>query len=251
MNKEIPIDDRERAEFAESVMEKLGLREQDFLFISAKRHHNIDLLVRRIADILPDAMQDAFIAQQRADLALKDKRVRALVYSKATLCGAVALSPLPVADMAVITPIQIAMVAAIGYFHGVTLTKERITEFLGVLGAGFGLREASRQLVKLIPGVGSVVSSAVAFAGTVALGESANVWFKRKMNVPADELREMFKQTAESARSEYERHRHSAEAAGPKVADLERRRKEGLLSDAQFNTLLGQILDAADRQDDP
>ena len=250
VNKMDILDDRERSEFAESMGEKLGLFEQDFLFVSAKRQINIDQLVGHIADILPDAMQDAFIGQQKADIKLKEKRVRTLVYSNATICAGVALTPIPIADIAVITPIQIAMVAAIGYFHGVAVSKERALELLGVLGAGYGLREAARQLVKLIPGVGSVVSAAVAFAGTVALGETANLWFKRQMKVPVEELRDVFKKTAENARKEYDQHKDSAEAAGAEVAELDRKRKAGILSEEQFNDMLGQVLDATDKQDD-
>ncbi len=205
VNKADILDARERAEFAESLKEKLGLFEGDYLFVSAKRRLHIDRLVRRIADILPEAMQDAFIGQQRADIQLKEKRVRALLYAQAAACAGVALTPIPVADMAVITPLQIGMVAAIGYLHGIAISRERVVELLSVLGAGYGLREAARQLVKLIPGVGSAVSAAVAFAGTVALGEVANLWFKRQMKVPSEELQQLFRGSAERAREEYDR----------------------------------------------
>ena len=92
------------------------------MLVSAKRGTGVDELVQRIADLLPAALQDAFIAQQRADSKLKEKRIRALIYSKASVCAAVALAPIPVADILVLTPIQMAMVATIGYFHGVEVT---------------------------------------------------------------------------------------------------------------------------------
>lgn len=246
VNKVDILDDREQAEFASSVAEKLGLFEDDFFFVSAKRSISIERLVRHIADVLPDAMQDAFIGQQRADIQLKEKRVRTLIYSKATICGGVALAPIPVADLAVITPIQVAMVAAIGYFHGIPVTKERAIELIGTLGAGFGLREAARQLVKLIPGAGSIVSAGIAFAGTVALGETANFWFKHQMKVPAEQLREVFKQSAEKARNEYDEHKDAAEAAASEVEALDRKRKEGLLTDEQFNEMVGAVFDATE-----
>ncbi|MBR2979890.1 MAG: 50S ribosome-binding GTPase [Myxococcaceae bacterium] len=217
VNKSDLLDERERAEFAESLREKLGLFRGDYLFISARRGINVDLMVRRVAELLPEAMQDAFIGQQRADLALKERRVRALVYAQAATCAGVALSPLPVADMAVISPLQIGMVASVGYLHGVAVSRERVLELIGVLGAGYGLREAARQLVKLVPGVGSIVSAAVAFAGTVALGEVANLWFKRRMHVPAEELQKLFRGSAERARVEYERQTQAAAERGVDV----------------------------------
>jgi len=56
-----------------------------------------------------------------------------------------------------------------------------VAEWLGSLGivggAGFGLRWAAQQLVKLVPGAGSMISASVAAAGTAALGHSAVAYF--------------------------------------------------------------------------
>jgi len=204
VNKVDLLEDTEQAEVTTSIREKLGLEPDEFLFVSAKRGTNLPALVQRITDHLPEAMQDAFVAQQQADLELKERRIRKLIYSKATLAGVVGAVPIPVADIVVLTPMQIAMVTAIGYFHGIEITTERAVEFLTVVGAGMGLREAARQLVKLIPGWGSAISAAVAFAGTVALGESANAWFKSQMKMAPEELREVFKRAASKAKTDYE-----------------------------------------------
>lgn len=248
INKVDILDEREQREYAESLMEKLGLsvRGRDFFFVSAKKREGIDTLVRHIADILPDAMQDAFIGQQRADISLKEKRIRTLVYSKAAIAGAVALIPIPVADIVILTPMQVAMVTAIGYFHGVAVTKERVLELLSVLGAAYGLREAARQLVKLIPGVGSAVSASVAFAGTVALGEAANLWFKRQMQIPADELRQVFTATVAKAREDYETSKTTDSETKAKVEGLTARRAKGELSDDDFARLLEEVVGKAD-----
>jgi uncharacterized protein (DUF697 family) len=55
-------------------------------------------------------------------------------------------------------------------------------EFLGALGvnvgAAFAFREAARALVKFVaPGAGTLVSSAVAYAGTVSVGKAAAAYF--------------------------------------------------------------------------
>jgi GTP-binding protein Era len=203
VNKIDLLDERERGQYLESVFDKLGLRESEVLLVSAKRGTGIPELAKRIADLLPSVLQDAFIAQQQADETLKEKRVRALIYSKAGVCAAIAVAPLPIADILVLTPIQMAMVATIGYLRGVEVTTSRATELMGVMGAGVGLRGAARQLVRLVPGYGMLVSAAIAFAGTVALGESANSWFKRKMKVDGQELKELFTKSAKRANLEY------------------------------------------------
>jgi uncharacterized protein (DUF697 family) len=244
VNKEDLLDEQEQAEFSQSMLARLGLGPHDFLFVSAKRGTHVPELVQHIADILPDAMQDAFIAQQQADLDLKEKRVRALVYSKATVSAAVALLPIPVADFFLITPMQIAMVTAIGYFYGVDANKERVFELFATLGAGFGFREAARQLVKLVPGYGSVISAAIAFAGTVALGETAHVWFKNKMKLDAEELREVFRRTATQATEEYHTRAATAERIKPTIEDLHRRLERGELSPADFEEAVADLTDS-------
>ena len=244
VNKVDLLDEQEQSEFSQSMLAQLGLGPRDFLFVSAKRGTHVPELVQHIADILPDAMQDAFIAQQQADLQLKEKRVRALVYSKATVSAAVALLPIPVADFFLITPMQIAMVTAIGYFYGVDVNKERVFELFATLGAGFGFREAARQLVKLVPGYGTVISAAIAFAGTVALGETAHVWFKSKMKLDAEELKEIFRRTAIRAKDEYHTRAARAELIKPTIEELHRKLERGELSRAEFEQVVADLADS-------
>ena len=45
------------------------------------------------------------------------------------------------------------------------------------MATGFVLRQAARQLLKLIPGAGNVISGAIASAGTYALCEAAIGYF--------------------------------------------------------------------------
>lgn len=241
VNKVDILDEQEMVDYAGSMMEKLGLGPEDFFFVSAKRKTNIERLIRHIADIIPDAMQDAFIAQQTADLGLKEKRIRALIYSKAVIAAAVGLLPVPVADFFIITPIQIAMVTAIGYFHGVEVTRERALELFGVLGAGVGLREVARQLVKFVPVAGPAISSGIAFAGTVALGETANFWFKNKMKVDPEELRGAFRKAAENAKGDYEKRTAATAETSQAIEALQKRHAAGEISDEEFRQAVADL----------
>jgi GTP-binding protein Era len=249
VNKIDLLDLRERREFVESACTKLGLREDEILLVSAKRGTGVPELVGRITELLPVALQDAFIAQQRVDSKLKEKRIRALIYSKAGVCAAVALAPIPVADILILTPIQMAMVATIGYFHGVEVTAERATELMGVMGAGVGLREAARQLIKLVPGYGLVVSASIAFAGTVALGEAANLWFARRMKVDAQDLKELFSRTAARAKDEYalksqstsDASRAKAEEMNSRIDELRKKLEAGTISQADFDEAIARV----------
>jgi len=242
VNKVDLLEPAEQDEFAASARDKLGIARADLLFVSARRGDGIPALIERIADLLPDAMRDAFIAQQRGDMELKDRRIRTLVYSKATVAAGIAAVPLPFADMALLAPLQVSMVATIGHFLGVEVTRARAVELIATLGAGFGLRQAARQLLKLVPGYGSVISSAVAFTGTVALGETARLWFRRRMEVPVDELRETFRRTVEVVRKEAARRIGSAPAG--RLDELRRQLEAGEITEEEFQRAVASLGDS-------
>ena len=172
---------------------------------------------------------------------MKEARVRLIVYGKATVCAAVALLPLPVADLAVIAPLQIGMVAAIGWLHGVQVTWERTIELLTTLGAGFAFREGARQLIKLLPGAGSVISATIAFAGTVGLGEAANMWFKARGSVDQEEVRQAYQKAAAQAKEEYPIFREAVGTAGDVLQNLEAAREAGAITEDEYRQRLVEL----------
>jgi uncharacterized protein len=99
----------------------------------------------------------------------------------AGVCAGVAVIPLPIADIALITPLQISLVSTVAYISGRKVSLAAAGEFLVAMGAnvgvGFAMRELARALVKLIPVAGSAVSSVVAYATTVGLGTAAAAYF--------------------------------------------------------------------------
>jgi uncharacterized protein (DUF697 family) len=84
---------------------------------------------------------------------------------------------IPGADFPVLTLNQIRMVLRIASAHGERLDRERAFEVLSVVAAGLGFRTVARQLVGLVPGLGWAVKGGVAYAATLALGETADAYF--------------------------------------------------------------------------
>lgn len=141
----------------------------------------VDVLSEAIFEKLPDA---ARVEGARALPAARDGRrrtARAIVAASGAVALTVGLAPLPFADAFVLVPLQGLMVSSIAHVSGKPWDARTIGEWaasLGVMGgAGFGFRWAAQQIVKLIPGAGSVISASVAAAGTVALGHSAIAYF--------------------------------------------------------------------------
>jgi uncharacterized protein (DUF697 family) len=112
-------------------------------------------------------------------------QVRELARSVVNHCAAMAvtvgLAPIPFSDSFVLLPLQALMVTAVAYVAGQPWDRRAALEWVGSLGvmggAAFGLRYGAQQLVKLVPGAGTLVSASVAGAGTLALGRSAIAYF--------------------------------------------------------------------------
>lgn len=85
------------------------------------------------------------------------------------------------ADMPVITGLQLSMIGSVAMIGGEKLNRKSMVRFLGAMGVnvgvGFALRTISRQLVKIFPGAGSIISGTIASAGTLALCEAAITYF--------------------------------------------------------------------------
>lgn len=97
---------------------------------------------------------------------------------------------IPGADMPLLTAVEMRMVLQIGVCYGVEIGPDRAVELLTLLGAGFGLRAAARELLDVVPVAGWVVKGGVAYSGTHALGRAAVEYFERGAPASLSHLRE-------------------------------------------------------------
>jgi uncharacterized protein (DUF697 family) len=104
-----------------------------------------------------------------------------LIKSTTAICAAIGAQPIPLADMPVLTTLQVLMVSGIMYISGRERSLRAATEFIAALGANVGvgmlLREGTRAMLKFFPGWGNVVCGMVAGAGTYAIGRAATAYF--------------------------------------------------------------------------
>lgn len=108
---------------------------------------------------------------------------RDLVRMSALGAGAITLAPLPFVDFVAITPVQAAMVMAVGRVYGRELSmkeaKAVLLELASICGAGLLARQVFTTATKfLLPGLGGVLSAPYAFAVTWAMGEVSIGYFE-------------------------------------------------------------------------
>jgi len=150
-----------------------------------------------------------------------------LVKSTTAICTAIGAQPIPLADLPVLTTLQLVMVSGIMYLSGRERSLRAATEFVAALGANVGagmlLREGARALLKLVPGWGNLVCGMVAGAGTYAIGRAAIAYFLEGVSI-------------KDARRTYLRSRkRSAQALPP--ASVEREKRPSLPAPKRSNRL--------------
>ena len=147
---------------------------------SAKISHQTERLVALLTQYLPNQARVEMLRISR-DRTAQTEVAQVLVKSTTAICAAIGAQPIPLADLPILTTLQLVMVSGIMYLSGRERSLRAATEFMGALGANVGagmlLREGTRALLKFFPGWGNVVCGMVAGAGTYAIGRAAIVYF--------------------------------------------------------------------------
>ena len=127
------------------------------------------------------------MARLAQDLPTQTEVAQTLVKSTSAICAAIGAQPIPLADLPILTALQLMMVSGVMYISGRERSLRAATEFVAALGVNIGagmiLREGTRALLKFFPGWGNVVSGAVAGAGTYAMGRASIVYFLEGMTL--------------------------------------------------------------------
>jgi uncharacterized protein (DUF697 family) len=129
------------------------------------------LLIER----LPGAFAEAFRQFESANATLADlhwRAARPIIAGYSSAAAAAAAVPVPFLDLITLPAIQMQMCRHLGRLSGKPGGAERFAELAVSAGAGLLVGTAARQLVKLVPVVGSAVAAATAGASTFALGKA-------------------------------------------------------------------------------
>jgi uncharacterized protein (DUF697 family) len=137
-------------------------------------------LLSVLAEKLPNQAKIEMIRISR-DREAQHHVAQMLIKSTTAICTAIGAQPIPLADMPILTALQVVMVSGIMYISGRERSFRAATEFMTALGANVGvgmlLREGARAVLKFFPGWGNVVCGMVAGAGTYAIGRAASAFF--------------------------------------------------------------------------
>lgn len=122
-------------------------------------------LVQKTVSLIPEETRNSFINAQHADIDLKVKRARSWAKKYIATTFGVGFVPIPFSDASVLVPMQVAMLAHITAIFGLTLDKTRLTSIVAAVGGTGGATFLGRYIVsnvlKLIPGAGTIVGGLI------------------------------------------------------------------------------------------
>ncbi|TVP71664.1 MAG: DUF697 domain-containing protein, partial [Leptolyngbya sp. LCM1.Bin17] len=146
--------------------------------------YGLESLRNALADLLPEAEAQALYqlldeqddASEQLGNLYRDVG-RHYISAFAVMAATLAAVPLPFATMPVLTALQVSMVGLLGKLYGQVLSPSQAGGVASAIAGGFFAQAIGRELIKFIPGLGSVLAASWAAAYTWALGEGACVYF--------------------------------------------------------------------------
>lgn len=160
-------------------------KQQEELKIVKDYRYNINNLMSSLEDCMETDAGMGFLMAADVNEVLNriTKRIVAIFKNVAAV---VAATPLPLADIVILTALQVLMVAVIAYISGENISskeqaiKVAIKFMKSVLGVGIVgklFQLTAGQLSKLIPGAGTIVNAAIAREGTSVIGKMAMEYY--------------------------------------------------------------------------
>ena len=137
-----------------------------------------------------------------------DEKVNKLLLRFAGLCGAIAVQPIPFADIFILTPIQLYMGTLIAEARGHKFSMSQIyKEILGLIGLAYLAQQTAIGLYKtILPFLGAITTIPLVFVLTYAIGKVMDYYFVSKTQgkkISKDDLIKAFKEASKDAKKNF------------------------------------------------
>ena len=161
------INDRRLPIFEKRVHMSMALAD-DF---AGHPSHGLHDLLDATFRAAPDGAQAALVVAQKIDLQRKRDQAKVVIGTATTAAAAAGAAPIPFSDAAILLPIQLGMIAGVSVVFDIKMEKATVVAFAATASAPAVGKSLVTNLLKFIPGFGTVVGGVV--TGVVAAGFTA------------------------------------------------------------------------------
>ena len=188
----------ESAAYSVPAIDRESLRVKFFPHL-IDRCKGIEIAVGRRLPVLRETVA-AKLTRDAATSALKIAAASAIV-DYVPLFGVVLGIVVSAGDTVAITGLQIVLMMQIGAAYGKDPDVARMWELLPVVGGGLGWRALSRELSGFVPVAGIAIKGAIAYAGTIVVGEGVTFFYEHGRHMTAAQAAVLYEERKRSAMS--------------------------------------------------
>lgn len=157
--------------------------------ISSRTGENIDKLRNEILDILKKKhkeIQFARLIKEKSSIANK------WILAASGSATAIGAAPIPGSDFVPLTGIQVGLMVKMAALYEKPLSKKKAKELAIATITGNIGKTLFRQVVKFIPGAGSVAGGSIAGGMTLALGYAIKYAYENNIELDANSLKSLY-----------------------------------------------------------
>ncbi len=177
----------------------------------------LEALSEALGQAGPLAVEALYRASADTESDLIRAKARPLIYGYGAAAAGAGAIPIPLVGVGGLAGVLALVLRTLSGRYGVAWTPGAFAQFTAAVGGGaliwWGLRYGLRELLKLIPVIGSAaagaLNAAAAFAITVGVGEAACVWLgyrRRGLTAPDAEVRRAFAEGLSTGLRQARRH---------------------------------------------
>jgi uncharacterized protein (DUF697 family) len=183
-------------EYLVTAVTKEALRGRVFPHV-VERCKGVEIAVGRRLPVMRETVA-AKLTRDAANNALKVALASAVV-DHIPVFGLVLGAFASAGDMVAITGIQMMLLLHIEAAYGRDPDLQHLWQLLPVVGGGFGWRMLARELSGFIPVAGIAIKGAIAYAGTIVVGEGVTFYYEHGRHMSAGQASSIYENTKKDA----------------------------------------------------
>lgn len=158
--------------------------------ISSRTGENLTELQDALLEILKEKSKDLLLGKELKD---KNRIANNWILSAGAAATSVGALPVPGSDFVPLVGIQVSLILKLSSLYDQPISKANAKELIIATVVGNAGKAVFRQVVKFVPGAGSIVGASVAGGTTVALGHAIKYIYEQDLNLNVNELNKIYK----------------------------------------------------------
>lgn len=157
--------------------------------ISSRTGENLADLQDAILEILETKSKDLLLGKELKD---KNRVANNWIISAGAAATSVGALPVPGSDFVPLVGIQVSLILKLSSLYNKPISKANAKELIIATVVGNAGKAVFRQVIKFVPGAGSVVGASVAGGTTIALGHAIKYIYENDLNLNVKELNKIY-----------------------------------------------------------